>query len=116
MDTHSYLHYTSSHPQHVKDSEPYSQLIRVRRLCSDYTDLLQKASKVYQHFKNRGYPESLLNKALEKVKGMNRQSLLNPAKDPTPKNDSETILVTTYNPSNPSFKKILDRNKPILES
>ncbi len=47
---------------------------------------------------------------------MNRQSLLNPARDPTPKNDSETFLVTTYNPSNPSLKKILDRNKPILES
>ncbi len=115
-DTQSYLHYTSSHPQHVKYGGPYSQLTRVRRLCSDYTDFLQKASEVYQHFKNRGYPESLLNKALEKAKSMNRQSLLNPARDPTPKNDSETFLVTTYNPSNPSFKKILDRNKPILES
>ncbi len=80
------------------------------------TDFLQKASEVYLHFENGRYPESLLNKALEKVKVMNRQSLLIPARDPTPKNDSETFLVTTYNPSNPSFKKILDRNKHILES
>ncbi len=71
-DTPLYLHYTSSHPQYMKDSGPYSQLIRLRRLCSDYTDFLEKASEVCQHFKNRGYPESLLNKALEKVKGMNR--------------------------------------------
>ncbi len=29
-DTHSYLDYSSSHPCHVKDSGPYSQLIRVK--------------------------------------------------------------------------------------
>ncbi len=111
-----WIHYTSSHPQHVKDSGPYSQLIRVRRLCSDYTEFTTKASEVSLHFKNWGYPERLLNKALDKVKGMDRQSLLKPKRDPPPKNDTDTFLVTTYNPSNPSFKKILDRNKPILES
>ncbi len=47
---------------------------------------------------------------------MNRQSLLSPARYPTHKNDNETFLVTTYNPSNPSLKNILDRNKLILES
>ncbi len=47
---------------------------------------------------------------------MDRQSLLKPKRDPPPKNDTETFLVTTYNPRNPSFKKVLDRNKPILES
>ncbi len=80
-DTHSYLHYTSWHPQHMKDSGPYSQLIRVRRLCSDYTVFLEKASEVCQHFQNRGYPESLLSKALKRAKGTNSQSLLYPARN-----------------------------------
>ena len=34
-DSHSYLLYSSSHPSHVKNSIPYSQLLRLRRLCSE---------------------------------------------------------------------------------
>ena len=34
-DTHSYLHYDSSHPRHNKESLPYSQLLHLRRICSE---------------------------------------------------------------------------------
>ena len=34
-DSHSYLLYSSSHPSHVKNSIPYSQILRLRRLCSE---------------------------------------------------------------------------------
>ena len=37
-DSHSYLLYSSSHPSHVKNSIPYSQFLRLRRLCSDDSD------------------------------------------------------------------------------
>ena len=33
-DTHLYLHYSSYHPAHQKNSIPYSQAIRLRRICS----------------------------------------------------------------------------------
>ena len=33
-DAHLYLHYTSYHPQHQKKSIPYSQAVRLRRICS----------------------------------------------------------------------------------
>ena len=32
MDVHLYLHYTSYHPKHQKNSIPYSQAIRLRRI------------------------------------------------------------------------------------
>ena len=32
--TYNYLHYTSSHPKHCKSGIPYSQFLRLRRLCS----------------------------------------------------------------------------------
>ncbi len=31
-DTHTYLHYTSAHPQHQKKSGPYSQLVQFQRI------------------------------------------------------------------------------------
>ena len=37
-DSHSYLLYSSSHPSHVKNSIPYSQLLRLRHLCSEDSD------------------------------------------------------------------------------
>ena len=37
-DTHSYLLYSSSHPPKCKNSIPYSQFLRLRRLCSDEED------------------------------------------------------------------------------
>ena len=37
-DSHSYLLYSSSHPSHAKNSIPYSQFLRLRRLCSDDSD------------------------------------------------------------------------------
>lgn len=40
-DTHTYLHYTSSHPMHCKNGIPCSQFLRLRRLCSEDNDFLQ---------------------------------------------------------------------------
>ena len=34
-DSHSYLKYSSSHPVRCKNSIPYSQLLRLRRICSE---------------------------------------------------------------------------------
>ena len=47
---------------------------------------------------------------------MDRQKLLHPTSRKDQLDRNTTFLVTTYNPSNPPFKKILDKNHPILES
>ena len=54
-DTHSYLHYDSSHPHHCKESLTYSQLLRLRRICSDQADFLNKAEGMDSFFERRGY-------------------------------------------------------------
>ena len=45
-DLHSYLLHSSSHPAHMKNSIPYSQFLRLRRLCSDDTDFSEKAEEM----------------------------------------------------------------------
>ena len=53
-DSHSYLLYSSSHPSHVKDSVPYSQFLRLRRLCSEDSDFNSKCDEM-SNFKNIPY-------------------------------------------------------------
>ena len=34
-DRHNFLHYESAHPKALKDSIPYSQVLRIKRVCSE---------------------------------------------------------------------------------
>ena len=42
-DSHSYLLYSYSHPNHTKQSIPFSQFLRLRRLCSEDEDFQSKS-------------------------------------------------------------------------
>ena len=56
-DSRSYLLYSSSHPlAHVKNSIPYSQFLRLRRLCSEASDFSLKSEEMCEFFDKRGYP------------------------------------------------------------
>ena len=35
-DARNYLHYSSAHPKSCKNGIPYSQFLRIRRICSEY--------------------------------------------------------------------------------
>ena len=72
-DTHNYLHYTSSHPKHCKNGIPYSQFLRLRRLCSKDDDFLQKCQEMSTFFESRGYSSDLLQNARERVSSVTRQ-------------------------------------------
>eukprot|EP00061_Rhincodon_typus_P000073 g10363.t1 len=52
-DSHSYLGYTSSHPTSCKDSIPFSQFLRLRRICSDEANFDKGASEMSTFFLNR---------------------------------------------------------------
>ena len=75
-DSHSYLLHSSSHPSHVKNSIPYSQFLRLRRLCSDDSDFSNKSQEMCQFFEKRGYPASAIQTAHHRAQQTDRQSAL----------------------------------------
>jgi hypothetical protein len=111
-DSHSYLTYTSSHPTSCKDSIPYSQLLRLRRLCSDDADFDIQADKMVNFFHERGYPSNITNTALHRCQAITREESLR-NKD-TSNNCQRTPLVLTYHPSIAPVSDIIKRNWKII--
>ena len=114
-DSHLYLHYSSYHPKHQKDSLPYSQALRLRRICS--TDNLYKTASenLLQNFKYRGYPTQLVRSAINKAFSRNRDDLLQPKK-PISTQKSIIPFITSNNTLNPPIRKILSKYTRILET
>ena len=114
-DSHLYLHYSSFHPRHQEESLPYSQALRLRRICS--TDSLYKTTSqnMLQNFIHRGYPIQLVRSAIEKALSKNQDELLQPKDSAT---SQKTILpfITTNNPFNPPIRRILSKYRQILET
>ena len=67
-DRHQYLHYLSSYPEHTKHSIVYSQTLRVNRLCSLEKDFNYHKLNMKEWFIKRGYPESVIDKEMKKVR------------------------------------------------
>jgi hypothetical protein len=114
-DSHSYLQYSSAHPQRCKDSIPFSQFLRVRRICSLTTDFEQHILTFMMHFLRRGYPMPLLEKAAQMARDLDRLKLLNPESvddedDKGTVEEQKVFLITTFHPTDHSLRKIVFNN------
>ena len=77
-DSHSYVPYSSHHPKACLDSIPYSQFLRLRRICSEDDDFKEQCSKMAGFFLAREYPRSVVERALVKASRVSRASSLIP--------------------------------------
>ena len=109
----SYLLYSSSHPSHVKDSIPYSQFLGLRRLCSENSDFNSKCDEMSNFFSERGYPDIILSKALNRVQNVNRESALEPSASD---NEERIPFTLTFHPNNLAARNAVLRNFKILQS
>ena len=66
-DRHQYLHYTSVHPNHTKQSMVYSQERRLSRICSYKNDFEKHLEEMKSWFRVRGYPDNLVKKEIGTV-------------------------------------------------
>ena len=119
-DSHDYLLYSSEHPRHILNGIPFSQMLRVRRICTKNEDFLINASMLTSHFIRRGYPTHLIITALKRALKLNRDDLLNKnyliRSMPKEPDTSETFYcITTHNPMNPPIVEIIKRNWELSE-
>ena len=113
-DSHNYLHYTSCHPEHTKSSLPYSQFLRIKKICTKEEDFEKHSHKIYQHFVRREYPKRVLDKALSQVKAKNRLDLLQKNLETKDKEDKKLFSITTYNPNGNIAKKVIKSSWDLL--
>ncbi len=91
-----YLEYSSAHPKKTFSSLIKGELTRLLRACSNEKDYKQVIKKMHQAFRDRGYPESLINKMENSVPFTNRPNIIQQATKQQCQYD--TFLIIQYTP------------------
>ena len=85
MDEKSYLHAKSYHPESTKKAIPYSQSLRLKRICSDDADYKENNKILLNKLVERGYQLEDTKKNIDKTHLLKREELLK-YKEKTPRN------------------------------
>ncbi|CAJ0920630.1 unnamed protein product [Ranitomeya imitator] len=106
-DCNSLLHYSSSHPKATRNSLPRSQFTRVARIVSDRDVLPTRLDSMSEKFRERNYPQRLLDQ--EKSRVLQPQS---PSLRPT--NKDRVPFVHTFHPLMPKIETAIRKHWPLL--
>ena len=112
-DTKPYLHWTSAHPPHLKQSVPYSQALRLRRICSSTRVLEQRILEYSNFFVACGFKIDRALSEMRKVLSLTQDKSLRARERHTP---NLIALVTTYNPRTSYIAEVANRNWHFLQS
>ena len=113
-DTHPYLNCTSAHPEHLKRSIPYSQALRLRRICSSNTILRERIKQYSEYFVACGYKRQIVLNEMSKVLAFTQDECLTPKTRDT--SSERTPIVITYNPYTTYIAEIVNRHWDFLKS
>ena len=111
-DTNQLLHRTSRHPGHTKKGIPYSQALRIRRICSEDRFFDRRVGELKGWLVNRGYKEEEVDQQIEGVRSCDRVGLLNRQKKD--RSDGRVPLVLTYHPALNKVYDILRESSNVL--
>ena len=113
-DSHSYLLYSSSHPNHTKQYIPFTQFLRLRHLCSEDEDFQSKNLEMREFFLQRGYPTSILDTVFSKASQILRSETLSYSVTNVT-GHNRTPLVLTFYPFNFKVRDVIRKNFHILK-
>jgi hypothetical protein len=98
-DTKQYINPESCHPKHIFESLPYSQALRLQRICTKQTDLEDALDNLKHYLMKRGYNGNSVERNFNKI-----HSPKNKNKN---KRKEKITMIIPYHPSNPPLAKIL---------
>ena len=111
-DTHQYLDASSCHPAHCIKSIPYSQALRLNRICSKGSFFDQRCNELESWLLKRGYNDRLVRSKILDARRSKRSDLLN--KEKVDKGESKITLNITYHPAFQNLKRLLHKIHVIL--
>ena len=113
-DSLSFLHYSSFHPTHTKNSIPYSQALRYHRNCSDPHDRDRHLSDLRNRFISLGFDGNYVDSQFRKATQRDRHSLIH--NDSPPQEQERVPFVLTYQPHFQHINRILRQLQPMLDN
>ena len=112
-DRQNFLNAKLEHPYSLKKSIPYSQALRIRRICSTFQEYHSHSRKLIEQFVNKGYKKDVVTQQIQKVDQLDRKQLLHQQK----RHDKQCIpLSVTYSRSLPNLKDIITKHWHILQA
>ena len=94
---------------------PYSQFLRIRRLCSEDSDFSLKSEEMGEFFDKRGYHASVVQAGHHRAQQIDGQSALQTSQKEN--NTSNRIPFTlTFHPHNHAVKSISLKNFKLLQN
>ena len=111
-DCHNYLPWSSCHPLNTKIGIPYSQALRLRRICSNDKTFFQRLYELEGYLRKCGYPSKHVRPAFNAVKSIPRIETLNYKDHET---NNRITFPITYHPNFRNLHKIVfDKYNNIL--
>ena len=112
-DKRNFLHYKSAHPKSLKDNIPYSQALRLKKICSENSEMENHLKELKKALMQRGYQQEFLDLQMTRINNIDRSILLNPAQDKEKKNGIPLVL--KYNRTLPNIRNSIEKNWHLLQ-
>ena len=112
-DTHQYLLPSSCHPKHCSKNIPYSQALRIRKICSNENTFNERTMELSKHLQTRGYRNEPVSLAISKARDIPREDLLK-YKFKTETKDRIPFVIT-YHPKLPNIRNTIDKQWHIID-
>ena len=109
-DSHQYLDPSSCHPCHCTKLIPYSQALRINRICSENISFDVWYNELEEWLIKRNYNRTVARKQILKARAFSRDTLLDKTKEVM----NSDRLAFTYNPSIKNFQNVLNEAHILL--
>ncbi|CAN7943058.1 unnamed protein product, partial [Ixodes hexagonus] len=114
-DRRQILRYDSYHPKCQKNNIPYSQFLRLRRICSEESNFRENVTSLKNTLSERKYPAAILDDATRKACSLERDTLLQ-QRPKNPSNETRVPLVINYSSNLSNLNSILKRHLNIMHA